>query len=423
MRSQINKLISLKKGSLSAVILALIISILFITQLSFPVLAFSDYEENVADRLYSDLEKEYRITEFNPGSLEYETLKNLEANIVNPDFKNAEFKVHHIDDKLINAYYIGNGNIMLFEGLLQELDTEDQLAGLIAHEMGHAVEEHLTEDLERNLGLSILNILFNHFTDNQYQTMTNIAQNLIANGYSREQEQESDIYAVDLMMRTGYNPEGLIELMKIFKESSHNVKLLEFTQTHPIPDSRIEYLEDYIAQKRSEGNNDGQQDQAGLKIPEKKEKEQETSRTEFTLNEEFKQEQVSFSYPDNWSLDQQRAFKKEIKFKYQIKADKINGEITFEDLSSKEFMQTAEKQFRFAAINAEENGFIVNESQSQENDLNIYKLELEKNNQFKLSYFVAQNNRQQLLRFDFDLNKNDQQQRRLIEEVVKSIQF
>jgi len=214
--------------------------------------AFSDYEKDVADRLYEDLDQEYRITEFKENSLEYQILKRLEANVVNNKFKNETFKVHHIDDQLINAYYIGAGNIMLFEGLLQKLNNEDQLAGLIAHEMGHAVEEHLTEDLERNLGLSVLNILFNHFTDNEYQTMTNVAQNLIANGYSREQEQESDIYAVDLMMRSGYDPNGLVGLMKIFKENSNNFKLLEFTQTHPIPESRIEYLEEYIADKKSQ---------------------------------------------------------------------------------------------------------------------------------------------------------------------------
>lgn len=213
--------------------------------------AFSEYERDVSKKLYKDLSQEYKITEFKEESTEFQILKRLEANIVNNKFKNEEFKVHHVEEKIINAYYIGAGNIMLFEGLLQKLDTNDQLAALIAHEMGHAVQEHLTEDLERNLSLSILNLLFNHFTDNQYQKMTNVAQNLIANGYSREQEEEADIYAVDLMLRSGYNPDALVELMKIFKENSNNLKLLEFTQTHPIPDSRIEYLEEYIYEKNS----------------------------------------------------------------------------------------------------------------------------------------------------------------------------
>lgn len=226
-------------------------TILILSIFSLNTAAFSDYEKDVAEKLYTDLDQEYEIQEFDQNSLEFKTLKNLEKNITKRKFRNANFKLHHIKDELINAYYIGNGNIMLFDGLLQKLKTEDQLAALIAHEMGHAVEEHLTEDVERNMGLSVLNLLFNHFTDNQYQTITNIAQNLIANGYSREQEKESDIYAVDLMFNSGYNPDGLVELMQIFKENSNSVKLLEFTQTHPIPESRIAYLKDYISKQRA----------------------------------------------------------------------------------------------------------------------------------------------------------------------------
>lgn len=232
------------------ILLVLIFSFLVIT-FSFNAAAFSDYEKDVAAQLYQDLDEKYEIEEFSADSLEARTLKQLEAHIVKSKFKNKKFKIHRIKEDVVNAYYIGNGNIMLFDGLLGELKSEEQLAGLIAHEMGHAVKEHLTEDVQRNLGLSVLNLLFNHVTDNEYQTITNVAHNLIANGYSREQEEESDIYAVDLMLRSGYDPDGLVGLMKIFKKNSNNVKLLEFTQTHPIPDSRIEYLEDYIAKKKS----------------------------------------------------------------------------------------------------------------------------------------------------------------------------
>lgn len=377
--------------------------------------AFSDYEKDVAERLYKDLDQEYRITEFRAGSLEYETLKALEANIINSKFKDEEFKVHHIDDQLINAYYIGDGNIMLFEGLLQKLNTENQLAGLIAHEMGHAVEEHLTEDLERNLGLSILNLLFNHFTDNDYQTMTNVAQNLIANGYSREQEQESDIYAVDLMLRSGYDPQGLIELMKIFKENSNNFKLLEFTQTHPIPDSRIDYLEEYIAEQKSErtaADKESKEAESGLKMPQQ-------------INyKKFENNLISFTYPENWELREERALKQEIKFRYELRAETLNGEIYLEDLSDKTFMETGRKQFNYAAIEAEENDFEVEKRTVSSNQLDIYQLQLTKNNEFKLEYYINQKNEQQMLKLSFELDSENRiEQRKLIEQLISSLNF
>ncbi|MFP4372304.1 MAG: M48 family metallopeptidase [Halanaerobium sp.] len=380
--------------------------------------AFSDYEKDVADRLYEDLNQEYRITEFKENSLEYETLNRLEANIVNKKFKNEEFKIHHIDDQVINAYYIGAGNIMLFEGLLQKLNTEDQLAGLIAHEMGHAVEEHLTEDLERNLGLSLLNILFNQFTDNEYQTMTNVAQNLIANGYSREQEQESDIYAVDLMLRSGYDPDGLVELMKVFKENSNNFKLLEFTQTHPIPESRIEYLEEYIAEKKSKTaaeaaeNNDSKESEDGLKIPQ-------------TSNyKKFENEIVSFSYPENWELKEKRALKEQIRFKYQLTAKELAAEIILEDLSGKTFMETTRKQFNYAAIEAEENGFETEKRNLSSNQLDIYQLQLSRGEELKLEYFISEKSEQQMLNLSFEIGGSSKIQiRESIEELINSLRF
>ncbi|RCW56211.1 M48 family metalloprotease [Halanaerobium sp. ST460_2HS_T2] len=378
------------------------------------VSAFSDYEKDVADRLYKDLNQKYRITEFREGSLEYETLKTLEKNIIKEKFKNEEFKAHHVDDKKINAYYIGAGNIMLFEGLLQKLNTEDQLAGLIAHEMGHAVEEHLTEDLERNLGLSLLNILFNHFTDNEYQTMTNVAQNLIANGYSRDQEQESDIYAVDLMLRSGYDPQGLIELMQIFKKNSNNFKLLEFTQTHPIPQSRIDYLKEYIAQKKSKttGEKNTESNDTSLNLPVKVD------------SANFENSLISFSYPSDWEIKEERVLKREVRFRYQLQAEKLKAEIFLEDLSSKTFMETGRKQFNYAAIEAEENGYQVSKRVIKDDKLDIYQLQLNRNQQVELKYFINQKGRQQLLRLSFELaSTNNIQQQKQIENLIDSIKF
>lgn len=409
-------------------IFTVIITLFLLVLLSFPTAAFSDYEKNVASKLYKDLEQEYEITKFDQQSLEYKTLKKLEANIKNNKFKNEEFKIHHIDDKLINAYYIGDGNIMLFEGLLQKLKTEDQLAGLVAHEMGHAVKEHLTEDLERNMSLSILNILFNHFTENDYQLMTNIAQNLIANGYSREQEQESDIYAVDLMLRSGYDPDGLIELMKIFKENSYNVKLLEFTQTHPIPESRIDYLQKYIAQKKSssiiksekKGNN-VEEDGENKKVELKNKTEQKSA---INLDRSFNENNIIFSYPKEWSFEKTKILKKEIKFKYDIKADNLIGEIELEDLSQKSFMQTAKKQFIYAAITAEEEGNIVKKTTIQDNNLDIYQLEIIKESKVFYEYFISEKNEQKLLKIKFEINsENKNLKENLIDRVIRTINF
>lgn len=396
--------------------LIFILSILIASSFINPVLAFSDYEQDVAQRIYQDLAQQYRIKEFEQNSLEYKTLKKLEANIIHPKFKEEEFRLHYIDDKLINAYYIGDGNIMIFRGLLEKLESEAQLAALISHEMGHAVNEHLSEDLERNLGLSLLNLLFNHFTDNQYQTITNIAQNLIANGYSREQERESDIYGFDLMLRSDYNPQALVELMQIFAKNSKNNKLLEFTQTHPIPESRIEYLEKRIEKQQNK------KEKALQIAKEKDETEKIKIKTNKKQTKNFTNQIISFAYPQSWQLKKEKNLTAEMEFKYSLQTEEARGEIFLLDLTKKEFMQTAAKQFNFESLRAVEKGFEIKKEKLSQAKLNIYRLQIAKGDKVDLKYFISPKDKQLMLNFDFmvkikELNQFDKKIKTLIDSL------
>lgn len=408
--------ISHKKLILINLIIFLLISTFFST-----ASAFSEYEKEAAVKLYQDLSQKYKITKFKEKSSEYQTLNKLENNITKNQFKNAKFELHYINDELINAFYIGDGNIMLFKGLLQKIDTESQLAGLIAHEMGHAVSEHMTETLERNTGLSILNILFNHFTDNEYQTLTNVTHNLIANGYSREQEQEADIYAAKLMMRSGYDPQGLVELMKIFKENSHSVKLLEFTQTHPIPESRIEYLEDYISKEEAKKT-----EKVEKFKPQSKEsfKNKKIEKKKLIKKQTFNNALLSFSYPQDWEFKKIVKYEQEIKFNYKLNFKSLQGEIYLQDLTDRSFMKTARKNFEYSAIEARDNGFEINKKDLSTNRLEIYNLYLSKNDNLILKYFITKKNKNQMLRLNFEIDKKNYLQfKNQIEELVFSVKF
>lgn len=397
-------------------IFLIILIAFFIISLGFSTaFAFSEYEKKAADKLYQDLSQEYEISSFEKESSEYQISKRLERNVIKNKFKNAEFKLHYVDNELINAFYIGDGNIMLFRGLLQNLDTKDQLAALIAHEMGHAVEEHMTEDLKRNTGLSILNLLFNHFTDNEYQTLSNVAHNLIKNGYSREQEQEADIYAAELLLRSGYDPQGLVELMKIFKENSHNVKLLEFIQTHPLPESRIEYIEKYIAKRKNNKetkNRNDEQRNHNLDSEVKIEK------------QNFANGYLSFVYPKNWELKKEKIKDQEIKFNYQLNSDTIKGEVYLKDLSNRRFMETTKENFDYRAIDARDKGFKVEKYDLSSQSLKIYQLQLTKENNFVLEYYITDQNDNKMLRLNFKLNKsNYSQEKEMIENLISSLKF
>jgi hypothetical protein len=123
-------------------------------------------------------------------------------------------------------------------------------------------------------------------------------------------------------------------------------------------------------------------------------------------------------------LREKRALRKEIKFKYELKAENITGEIYLEDLSAKTFMQTARKQFNYAAIEAEENGFEIEKRTLSSKKLDIYQLQLKKNDEFKLEYYLNQKNEQKMLKLSFEIGSSNRiQLRQEIEDLINSLNF
>jgi hypothetical protein len=261
--------------------------------------------------------------------------------------------------------------------------------------------------------------------------MTNVFQSLISRGYSREQEEEADIYAVDLMMRADYDPQGLIDLMKLFKEKSMNVKLLEFTQTHPIPDSRIEYLNEYIAQKKRQQNRENNKSVIINSEPAKKDSEQEMSsekdledKESFGLKKELKSDIIKLNYPKEWELESQEKENSRTIFKYTFNSKNTFGEFLLQDLSDKDFMETARKHYNYAALKAEEDGKMPNKSIRKINDLSIYRLQWSESDQFFYEYYLESENSKKMLRITFVSKKDSQEvKNRVFERLINTVKF
>jgi hypothetical protein len=138
----------------------------------------------------------------------------------------------------------------------------------------------------------------------------------------------------------------------------------------------------------------------------------------------FENSLISFSYPSDWEIKEERVLKREVRFRYQLQAEKLKAEIFLEDLSSKTFMETGRKQFNYAAIEAEENGYQVSKRVIKDDKLDIYQLQLNRNQQVELKYFINQKGRQQLLRLSFELaSTNNIQPQKQIENLIDSIKF
>ncbi|MFM2178446.1 MAG: hypothetical protein RL015_2544 [Verrucomicrobiota bacterium] len=166
------------------------------------------------------------------------------------------FKFHLLaDTKTINAFALPGGPIFITEALLRLLQNEDQLAGVLGHEIGHVVGRHSNEQMATTkLWTGLAQGAGMLLSDGQSNVGAQIAQQ-VANfrimKYGRDDELESDALGVRFLIEAGYNPEAMIGVMKILANAASGNRQPEMLSTHPNPENRAEKIRELIAQHRA----------------------------------------------------------------------------------------------------------------------------------------------------------------------------
>ena len=124
---------------------------------------------------------------------------------------NYQFAV--IEDKAPNAFAVPGGYIYVHTGLLKMIDTQSQLAGVLAHEISHIVARHSVKQLQEGMGFQILSALVFGGSSQATQSAVNVGLALVMRGHSRADEAEADSYGTIYMARAGFNPEGMAQVM------------------------------------------------------------------------------------------------------------------------------------------------------------------------------------------------------------------
>ena len=111
-----------------------------------------------------------------------------------------------------NAFALPGGKVYLFSGLLAKAENPDEIAGVLAHELGHLRHRDGTRNLIYNGGTSFLiGLLFGDITGSG--ALIFASRSLVTASYSREAEQNADTFAIDVMHRLGRSPKPMGELM------------------------------------------------------------------------------------------------------------------------------------------------------------------------------------------------------------------
>ncbi len=160
-----------------------------------------------------------------------------------------EYSFDVIDDPQVNAFALPGGPIFFFTGLLNRLETEDQVAGILAHEIVHIRNQHwasaYADNQKRQLGVTALLLLLG--AGGTAFDIAGVADTLLFTlPYSRRHESESDKVGFKMINEVDYSPFGMIDVFKTLKEASKSKEIEEWMSSHPDTDRRIEKIEEMI---------------------------------------------------------------------------------------------------------------------------------------------------------------------------------
>ncbi|MCE2712365.1 MAG: M48 family metalloprotease [Cryomorphaceae bacterium] len=170
----------------------------------------------------------------------YSYLYKVRDNILNSgkvSYRN-EFlwKLHVIhNDSVLNAFCTPGGYIYVYTGILKFLDSEDQLAGVLGHEIGHADRRHSTRQMTQMFGIQIL---LDVLAGNR-NALKQVTGALIGLKFSRNHEIEADEQSVRYLCPTEYNAAGGAGFFEKIQAMGGG-RVPEFLSTHPDPGNRIE---------------------------------------------------------------------------------------------------------------------------------------------------------------------------------------
>ncbi|SLN70023.1 TPR repeat-containing protein YfgC precursor [Roseivivax jejudonensis] len=150
-----------------------------------------------------------------------------------------DLRVRVFDHDMVNAFAAPGGQVVLIDGLIHEAETPEQVAAVLAHEIGHVVNRDPTRAALRTAGsVGLLGLLFGDFAGGA--AILVVAERLIDASYAQAAEDAADRFAHDMLAQAGVPPDALAGMFETFREMAGDTpEILSHFMSHPSLDARI----------------------------------------------------------------------------------------------------------------------------------------------------------------------------------------
>ena len=175
----------------------------------------------------------------------------LRQNGMASEIENFRWEFNLIKEDIINAFCMPGGKIVAYEGLLPLIESDDELAVVLGHEVAHAVAKHSNERMSQEMlaqyGAAIVDMALSNKSDAVHAVGNTVfglgAQLGVMLPYSRQHELEADYMGLVFMTMAGYDPNKAITFWQKMAAASDSGGTPEFMSTHPSDGRRIEELQ------------------------------------------------------------------------------------------------------------------------------------------------------------------------------------
>lgn len=179
------------------------------------------------------------------------------------DRQDYSYKFFLIDKEELNAFTTPGGNIYIYSGLFDKLDN-NQLASVLAHEIGHCAAKHTVKKFQAATGYSFASlagkiILSSLKVDSSIASIasksSSAVMNLVFSAYSRQDEYQADKLAVKYTYLSGFDVKGNVESLELLKKESNSPNTLLVLRSHPYLEDRIKNVNKEIEGIKSQYEN------------------------------------------------------------------------------------------------------------------------------------------------------------------------
>lgn len=212
----------------------------------------TDKEVNMGRSIALQVEKEYKAA---PDPLMQHRVEEIGKRIASVcDRQDIAYHFFVLDDDEVNAVSLPGGYVYINRGLIEKVDNDDELAGVIAHEVGHIVARHSIKKLQAVQGYSLLRMLVAAVPAQgsaEVGTAADIAFEQFLLGYAREDELLADQLGARYAKLAGYDPHAMIKFLEKLQEINRRKPLApkNYFKTHPYAPDRIRVVKQELGER------------------------------------------------------------------------------------------------------------------------------------------------------------------------------